>query len=101
MAGSFCAKASHQDTHLCGILFDEPASLSKLACEMEKASHQDTHLCGILFDEPASSSRGVKASLLDFLRLLRMYKSTGTEYNRWKNEETDMIRLLISEERND
>ncbi len=20
----FCAKASHQDTHLCGILFDEP-----------------------------------------------------------------------------
>jgi len=61
-----CAKASHQDTHLCGILFDEPATLSKLACEMEKASHQDTHLCGILFDEPASSSRGIKSSLLDF-----------------------------------
>ena len=30
-----------------------------------KASHQDTHLCGILFDEPASSSRGIKSSLLD------------------------------------
>jgi len=40
--------------------------LSKLACEMEKASHQDTHLCGILFDEPASSSRGIKSSLLDY-----------------------------------
>ncbi len=30
-----------------------------------KASHQDTHLCGILFDVPASSSRGIKSSLLD------------------------------------
>ncbi len=30
-----------------------------------KANHQDTHLCGILFDEPASSSRGIKSSLLD------------------------------------
>ena len=30
-----------------------------------KASHQDTHLCVILFDEPASSSRGIKSSLLD------------------------------------
>ena len=35
-AGVLFAKASHQDTHLCDILFDEPASLSKLACEMEK-----------------------------------------------------------------
>ena len=60
------AKTSHQDTHLCGILFDEPATLSKLACKMEKASHQDIHLCGILFDEPASSSRGIKSSLLDY-----------------------------------
>jgi len=53
----FCAKASHQDTHLCGILFDEPATLSKLACEMEKPSHQDTHLCGILFDEATTLSK--------------------------------------------
>ena len=56
-AGVLFAKASHQDTHLCDILFDEPASLSKLACEMEKASHQDTHLYDILFDEPASLSK--------------------------------------------
>ena len=35
-----------------------------------KASHQDTHLCGILFDEPASSSRGNKSSLLDLLFLM-------------------------------
>ena len=58
MAGSFCAKVSHQDMRLRNILFDEPASLSKLACEMEKVSHQDMRLRNILFDEPASSSRG-------------------------------------------
>ena len=40
-----------------------PGVFSGLLCA--KASHQDTHLCGILFDEPVSSSRGIKSSLLD------------------------------------